>query len=105
MAEREAVVKESQRGVSSFRWIGAVDDVVVMPALEEEVASWSFVDAIWVRREARSLRRSVVGYEWISTGGRVDDEARGGGGGGGGGVCGRWGRAEEGILAEREGAV
>lgn len=78
MAEREAVVNERQMGVSSFGWIGAVEDVVVIPAeAVEELASWSFVDAIWVRREARSLRRSVVGYVWISTGGRVDVEASG----------------------------
>lgn len=91
MAEREAVVKECQMGVSSFGWIGAVDDVEVMPAeAVDEFASWSLVDAICVRREARSFKRSVVGKVWISTGGRgVDDEDEdeGSGGGVGVGVC------------------
>lgn len=99
IAEREAVVRECQMGVSSLRWIGAVEDVDVMAAdAVAEFASWSLVEAIWVRREARSFRRSVVGKVWMSTGGSaVDDEdddecSEGGGGGGGvggrGGVCG-----------------
>lgn len=75
IADREAVVKECQMGVSSFGWIGAVDEVEVMP--EGQLDNWSFVDAICARREARSLRRSVVGYEWISTGGVVEDDGAG----------------------------
>lgn len=38
---------------------------------EDEVAEgerWSLVVAIWVRMCARSLRRSVGGYEWMSNG-------------------------------------
>lgn len=50
--------------------MGAVDEVEVT----DEFVSWSLVEAIWVRRDARSLRRSVVGYVWISTDEEGEDE-------------------------------
>jgi hypothetical protein len=65
------VVRVFQIAVFSFGWIGAVDEVEVMEMLWGEFASWSLVDAIWARRDARSLSRSVVGYEWSSTMGTV----------------------------------
>ena len=65
MALREAVVSVCHTGGVSIgsgevSWLCEVDE----RGFDCDI--WSFVFAMWVKRSARSFRRSVGGKEWIS---------------------------------------
>lgn len=64
MAVRDAVVSVCHIGVSIGP--GEVSWLCVGDELGFDCDIWSLVLAIWVRRSARSFRRSAGGKEWIS---------------------------------------